>query len=73
MKKWKIYYAKSVENHVQFVLQKCQKSRYFCGRILDRILRSWKVFEVFHVCGESVAQRHLAAILFSRVKVLNVS
>ena len=33
---------------------KCQKSRYFCGRILARILRSRKVYEVFHVWrGES--------------------
>ena len=28
---------------------KCRKSRYFCGRILARILRSRKVYEVFHV------------------------
>ena len=28
---------------------KCQKSRYFCGRILAQILCSRKVFEVFHV------------------------
>ena len=30
--------------------EKCQKSRYFCGRILARISRSRKVSEVFHVC-----------------------
>ena len=29
--------------------EKCQKSRYFCGRILAKILRSRKVYEVFHV------------------------
>ena len=28
---------------------KCRKSRYFCGRILARILRSRKVYEVYHV------------------------
>ena len=31
--------------------QNCSKSRYFCGRILARILRSWKVYAVFHVWG----------------------
>ena len=30
--------------------KKCRKSRYFCGRILARILGSRKVNEVFHVC-----------------------
>ena len=34
-----ICYVKNVENHT-----------YFCGRILARILRSRKVYEVFHVC-----------------------
>ena len=29
--------------------KKCRKFRYFCGRILARILRSRKVYEVFHV------------------------
>ena len=28
--------------------KKCWNSRYFCGRILTRILRSWKVYELFH-------------------------
>ena len=31
--------------------KKCQKSRYFCGRILARILRLRKVYELFHVRG----------------------
>ena len=34
--------------------EKCWKSRYFCGRILARTLRSRKVYEVFHVCLEKV-------------------
>ena len=35
--------------------EKCRKSRYFCGRVLARILCSWKVYEVFHVCfGETI-------------------
>ena len=29
--------------------KKCWKSRYFCGTILARIIRSRKVYEVFHV------------------------
>ena len=31
--------------------QKCQKSHYFCVRILARISGSRKVYEVFHVCS----------------------
>ena len=34
----------------QICMQKCRKSRYFCGRILARILCSRKVYEVLHVC-----------------------
>ena len=43
-------YAKNVKNHAQFVVQKCQISCYFCWRILVKILRLRKVYEVFHVC-----------------------
>ena len=35
----------------ELIFSKSLKSRYFCGRILARILRSRKVYEVFHVCS----------------------
>ena len=34
---------------MHFLCRKCRKSRYFCGRISARFLRSRKVNKVFHV------------------------
>ena len=46
--------AKNVVTHIQFVFQKMSKTRYFCGRILARILRSQKVYKIFHVFHNQV-------------------
>ena len=46
-------YKKFLKSMQNLLCEKCQKSCYFCGRILSRILCSWKVYEVFHVCHPS--------------------
>ena len=46
--KWFVMPKMLILTH-NFVCKKCQKSRYFCGRILARILCSRKVYQVFHV------------------------
>ena len=47
-----------------FLCKKCQKSRYFCGRIWARISGSRKVYEVFHVWGSGIL---LAELLTNRL------
>ena len=57
-----VCHAKTVQNPVLFVMRKMSKISYFFGRILARILRSRKVYEVFHVClHQSTAIRRLTA------------
>ena len=47
------------------LMQKCWESRYFCGRILVRILRLRKVYEVFHVCISVILGRRLLGVFLT--------
>ena len=47
---WIFITEKKNLNKKNFFFWKCRKSCCFCGRIFAWFLRSWKVYEVFHVC-----------------------